>query len=60
MDGIGLARLIQEKFKIPVVLASGTASLPEADFDGFGDRFIAKPYIYGEVERRLRELLARS
>ena len=58
MDGLGLARWLAEHLpEIPVLLTSGDRDLQmRGDFPG-RDRYIGKPYIYRDVERRLRRLL---
>jgi len=58
MDGIALAHWIGERHQgLPVLLTSGrrefTMSAPIAC-----SGYIAKPYIYGNVERRIRALIA--
>jgi DNA-binding NtrC family response regulator len=57
MDGIGLAGWISEnRSELPVLLTSGDHGLRL--HGGFArERYIAKPYIYREVELRLRRLL---
>jgi DNA-binding response OmpR family regulator len=57
MDGIGLAGWVSEnRGELPVLLTSGDRSL-YLHTGLRADRYIAKPYIYREVERRLRRLL---
>ena len=58
MDGIALTHLIRERHQsLPVLLTSGkrefTVSAPIAC-----GGYIAKPYIYANVERRIRALIA--
>jgi DNA-binding response OmpR family regulator len=58
MNGVALARWIGERRQgLPVLLTSGkgefTVSAPIACVG-----YIAKPYIYGNVERRIRALIA--
>ena len=58
MDGIALAQWIGEHYgDLPVLLTSGkrkfTVSAPIAC-----GGYIAKPYIYGSVERRIRALIS--
>lgn len=53
MDGLALARWIAERMpSLPVLLTSGDRNIQVR-----GPHYINKPYIYRDVERRLRQLM---
>jgi CheY-like chemotaxis protein len=58
VDGLALARrLASHRSDLPVLLTSGGAGAPVAAYVA-QRRFVAKPYVFSEVEARIRELLA--
>jgi DNA-binding NtrC family response regulator len=58
MDGIALARWVDQRMpELPVLLTSGDRDIrARGVFPGRG-HYIGKPYIYRDVERRLRQLM---
>jgi len=58
MDGLGLARWIAERMPdLPVLLTSGDHNVQAQHGLPHGRHYIGKPYIYRDVERRLRQLM---
>jgi DNA-binding NtrC family response regulator len=58
MDGLGLERWIAEhRPTLPVLLTSGDHSIQMQHGLPRGRYYIGKPYIYRDVERRLRQLM---
>jgi CheY-like chemotaxis protein len=58
MDGLGLTRLMKDRWpSVPVLVASGQTSIAPADLPR-GVRFFAKPYLPLQIEVALRELIA--
>ena len=57
MDGLGLMRLMRERWpSVPVLVASGKDTVTPADLPA-GVRFFAKPYVALQIEAALRQLI---
>ena len=60
MDGLGLMRLIKERWPIiATLLTSGKEMLAQSDLPR-GVRFVAKPYLQPQIEVALRQLIGDS
>lgn len=58
MDGLGLMRLVRERWPaVAGLVSSGKSVVPEADLPR-GVRFFAKPYLSFQIEAALRQLIA--
>ena len=58
MDGLGLMRLMKDRWpSVPVLVASGKTNIAPADLP-HGVRFFAKPYLPVQIEAALRQLIA--
>ena len=58
MDGVGLAHWINQHHRdIPVLVTTGTTQKLAASDKIPDDRFVPKPYIFGEIEDRIRKLI---
>jgi len=57
MDGLGLMRLVKDRWPcVPVLVASGITSIAPADLPS-GVCFVAKPYLPLEIAVALRQLI---
>ena len=58
MDGLGLMRLMKERWpSATALLVSGKTNIAPADLP-YGVRFLTKPYLAVQIEAELRQLIA--
>ncbi|HEY1721747.1 MAG TPA: response regulator [Magnetospirillaceae bacterium] len=58
MDGFTLERWIAEHYPAtPVLLTSGVLEIRGNAISDYGRRFMSKPYIFADVEQRIRDLI---
>jgi DNA-binding NtrC family response regulator len=58
MDGLGLARVVAERWPaVVLLLTSGKTDIKQSDLPTRG-RFLRKPYVTSQVETMLRDLMA--
>jgi DNA-binding NtrC family response regulator len=59
IDGVALAHWIRDHHpETPVLLTSGVLDIRATAMETWGKNFIAKPFIFATVEKRILELLA--